>query len=172
MHQDQLWQTRYHYSSSKSKIWLRSVRFHLFPFNFGFSQRIFLHVFIFNSIIMVGLQTVRRPTVRFQLKFENKLNEFYERGKLIKILVWEQSNTYRIIRINNHLRLFPLKYSSHNFQVLTTQFRSPRKRILEQFFLQWNHFHRESQFGQISMLNVEAEHRNCAMYAICWTKSY
>lgn len=39
MHQDQLWQTRYHYSSSKLKIWLRSVRLNLFLFNFGFSQR-------------------------------------------------------------------------------------------------------------------------------------
>lgn len=62
----------------------------LFRFCFSSSERekwIFLHVFIFNSIIMVCLQTVRR----FDLKFVNE-----EREKFIKILVWEQSNTYKI----------------------------------------------------------------------------
>lgn len=144
MFQDQLLQTRYRRLGSKLKIWLRSVRFN-FSLSIWFSAKIFLHAFIFNSvIIMVCLQTVWR------FGFVNKLNEIVERGKLIETLVWEQSTTYRI-------EYMSVSFSIGSAQILQPsvfrnfQKRSPKMRILEQFFF-YNQLHQENQFDQLSML--------------------
>lgn len=114
-------------------------------FRFWFSSKIFLHAFIFNSvIIMVCLQTVWR------FGFVNKLNEIVERGKLIETLVWEQSTTYRI-------EYMSVSFSIGSAQILQPsvfrnfQKRSPKMRILEQFFF-YKQLHQENQFDQLSML--------------------